>query len=148
MCVSATVSSEDAPAPQSHHPCGDRRMMEMRYGSDLNNAVEHWARNIGWNIGLPAYGQWHHVACTRDEACVNRLYLDGRLVNTLDMGGTYMLNLATNNALFAVGAVDTSSGWSYPLSGAIAVVRVHDGTLSAEDVITRLQTTCRFNVPK
>jgi len=30
---------------------GERRMMEMRYGSDLNNAVEHWARNIGWNIG-------------------------------------------------------------------------------------------------
>ena len=50
------------------------------------------------------------------------------------MGGAYMLNLATNNALFAVGAVDTSGGWSYPLSGAIAVVRVHDGTLSAEDV--------------
>ena len=43
---------------------GDRRMMEMRYGSDLNNAVEHWMRNMGWNIGLPAYGQWHHVACT------------------------------------------------------------------------------------
>ena len=113
---------------------GDRRMMEMRYGSDLNNAVEHWMRNIGWNIGLPAYGQWHHVACTRDEACVNRLYLDGRLVNTLDMGGVNMLNLATNNALFAVGAVDTWNGWDYPLSGAIAVVRVHDGTLSAEDV--------------
>ena len=113
---------------------GDRRMMEMRYGSDLNNAVEHWMRNMGWNIGLPAYGQWHHVACTRDEACVNRLYLDGRLVNTLDMGGVNMLNLATNNALFAVGAVDTWNGWDYPLSGAIAVVRVHDGTLSAEDV--------------
>ncbi|MBP7636873.1 MAG: autotransporter-associated beta strand repeat-containing protein [Kiritimatiellae bacterium] len=113
---------------------GDRRMMEMRYGSDLNNAVEHWMRNMGWNIGLPAYGQWHHVACTRDEACVNRLYLDGRLVNTLDMGGVNMLNLATNNALFAVGAVDTGNGWDYPLSGAIAVVRVHDGTLSAEDV--------------
>ncbi len=114
---------------------GNYRMMEMRYGSDVNNAVEHYMRNISWTVGLPAFGQWHHVACTRDAACTNRLYLDGRLVTELFMGGTNMLDLATNNALFAVGAVDTGSGWDYPLSGSIAVVRVHDGTLSTADVV-------------
>ncbi|HPS06355.1 MAG TPA: PA14 domain-containing protein [Kiritimatiellia bacterium] len=126
---------------------GNYRMMEMRYGSDAGNAVEHYMRNIGWTLGLPAFGQWHHVACTRDAACVNRLYLDGRLVTTLDMGGANMLNLATNNALFGVGAVETWSGWDYPLSGAIAVVRVHDGTLSAADVLNNFQVECgRFGL--
>ena len=119
---------------------GNYRMMEMRYGSDTGNAVEHYMRNIGWTVGLPAFSQWHHVACTRDSSCTNRLYLDGRLVTTLDMGGANMLNLATNNALFSVGAVDTGTGWDYPLSGSIAVVRVHGGTLSADDVLNNFKT--------
>ena len=123
----------------SRRDAGVYRMMEMRYGSDTGNAVEHYGRNIGWTVGLPAFGQWHYVACTRDAGCTNRLYLDGRLVTTLDMGGSYMLNLATNNAIFSIGAVDTSSSWDYPLSGAIAVVRVHDGTLSASDVLNNFQ---------
>lgn len=118
----------------SRRDFGYYRMIEMRYGAEAVYGVEHGGRNVGWAMGLPAFGQWHHVACTRDAACFNRLYLDGRLVTTLDMGGAYMLNLATNSALFTVGAVDTPDGWDFPLSGAIAVVRVHDGTLSAEDV--------------
>lgn len=110
------------------------KLMELRYYNSTD-AIEHYARNLGWGSVAPSFGQWHHVACTRSESFTNSIYVDGRLVNTLYMGSPTMLNLNSANALFGIGAVDSYSGWTYPFSGAIAVVRVHDGTLSADDVL-------------
>ena len=109
-------------------------MMEVRWGSDVNNCVEHYARNLGWGGALPQFDRWHHITITRTSAGLETLYVDGRAVSTLDMSGAYMLNLQKRSAIFGVGAVDTGAGWDYRFSGGIAVVRVHGGTLSADDV--------------
>lgn len=107
--------------------------MEMRY-YNTTDAVEHYALNMNWNSKSPAFDQWHHIAYTRDALGINRLYVDGELINTLAMNGVNMLDLNPSHALFSIGAVDTGTGWSYFLSGEIAVIRIHDGTLSSEDV--------------
>jgi len=127
-------SIETLVAWTSRRFAGNYAMMEVRWGSDVNNCVEHYARNLGWGGSLPQFDRWHHIVITRTRAGLETLYLDGRSISTLDMSGSYMLNLQKRSAIWGVGAVDTGSGWDYRFSGGIAVVRVHGGTLSADDV--------------
>ncbi len=118
----------------SRRSAGNRQLMEIRH-YNTTDAVEHYARNMTWSSQAPCFGQWQHLAVTRDALGMQRLYVNARLVSTVDMGGSYMLNLKPNHALFAIGSVDAWGGWEKPLSAAVAVVRVHDGTLSPEDVL-------------
>ena len=107
--------------------------MEFRYGAANNNAVEHYGgnNNLSWNGNIPAVGQWHHVAATRDAGGMERLYLDGRLrYNRVPE----VLNIRDDVGFFTLGAVMANNGWTMPFGGSIARLRIYDGTLSAKEV--------------
>ena len=93
----------------SRRSVGNRQLMEIRH-YNTTDAVEHYARNMKWSSQAPCFGQWQHLAVTRDALGMQRLYVNARLVSTVDMGGSYMLNLKPNHALFAIGSVDAWGG--------------------------------------
>ncbi|MCL2105191.1 MAG: autotransporter-associated beta strand repeat-containing protein, partial [Kiritimatiellaeota bacterium] len=111
--------------------------VEFRYGKDSGNAVEHYAENLGWGGELPAFGQWHHVAVTRDAGGVERLYLNGVLRVTQYRN----VNARDDIGFFTLGAVQNrnNGGWQFPFSGSFARLRVHDGPLGIEDIFANIQ---------
>jgi len=115
----------------------DRSCVEFRYGQDAGNAVEHYGNeNLAWGGALPAFGQWHHVAVTRDAGGEERLYLDG----VLRIAQFRTVNARDDIGFFTIGAVQdrNNSGWIFPFSGSFARLRVYDGPLAVEDLFTNM----------
>ena len=117
----------------------DGTCMEIRYGSDAGNAVEHYngSCNIPWNGTPPMAGLWHHIVITRDAAGVERLYADG----SLRIAKTPAVSNLRGGAPFALGGVwdRGAKNWQMLFSGSISKVRVHSGTLSGDDVVSNYQ---------
>lgn len=117
----------------------DGTCMEIRYGSDANNAVEHYngSCNIPWNGTPPMAGLWHHIVITRDAAGVERLYADG----SLRIAKTPAVSNLRGGAPFALGGVwdRGAKNWQMLFSGSISKVRVHSGTLSEAQVVANYQ---------
>ncbi len=111
--------------------------MEFRYCSDPFNCVEHYGLpNIPWS-GNPAVSNlWHHLAITRAADGTERLYADGVLRTTKQVA----INLRAGST-FKLGGVRDIEGnsWTMLFSGSLGAVRVHDGTLSAEQVANNYQ---------
>ena len=114
-----------------------RSCVEFRYGWDAGNAVEHYEDNVGWGGSVPVLGRWHHLACTRDAGGVERIYLDGALRTVK----TVALRTRDDIGFFTIGAVQELNygTWIFPFGGSIARLRVYDGPLSFEEVLTNLQ---------
>lgn len=117
----------------------DGTCMEIRYGSDAANAVEHnnGSCNIPWNGNPPMAGLWHHIVITRDVSGVERLYADG----SLRVAKTPAVSNLRGGAPFAMGGVwdRGAKNWQMLFSGSISKVRVHSGTLSDGDVASNYQ---------
>jgi len=114
--------------------------MEIRYGNDIYNGVEHYSGtyNMQWNggaYGIPPAGVWHYIAITRASDGTEKLFADGKLCTTKVLA---TLNLRNDSAPFALGGVRDrdASGWAMLFSGSLARARVHDGTLSDAQVLS------------
>jgi autotransporter-associated beta strand protein len=117
----------------------DGTCMEIRYGSDSANAVEHYNStcNIPWSGSPPVAGLWHYIAITRDASGAERLYADGALRTTK----TPPISNLRSGAPFALGGVwdRGAQNWQMLFSGSLARVRVHDGTLTDGQVAANYQ---------
>ncbi len=109
---------------------------QLNYGSSADfGAAGHWgAPDMGYDPLAPV-GQWQYVALTYDGT-TERLYVDGVLNNaeakTLAIHGLW--NGSPNNVI--IGAAWNNPNYldTLAFSGSLAVVRVHGGALTAEQV--------------
>jgi|GEM_PF-948638 len=117
--------------------------MEFRYGMNTTIAVEHNgdAYNLPWTGGVPAVGQWHHVAVTRDANGYERLFLDGTLRVGLSRSG---LNIRNDVGYFTLGAVRNMDNTNFDMSfrGSIARLRIYDGPLTAAEILQNYAAEC------
>jgi hypothetical protein len=128
----------------------DGSAMQFNYGNHSNfGAVTHWGgglADMSWTdnsngvAGAPEAGTWHHLAYTYDGA-TTRAYMNGVLQNEEELG----------EGLVDTHAVDDDGETPFPFRLAhsredngnpglvatfsLAVVRVHDGVLSDDDVM-------------
>ncbi len=120
---------------------------EMRYSTDVKNAVEYYGNgNLTWygrtganapaGVTYPTPGEWHYLVNTVDgtNTC---LYVDGRRVSSV----WQTLNLSSDTAFCTVGGVWSRSSKTYTngFVGDIAKVRVHDGCLTAAQVLANFE---------
>lgn len=122
--------------------------ISFNYGSNPTfGAVGHWGQpDISWGGNaapqVPTLGEWHHLVYTYDGT-MGRLYSDGALkynrnvnLNTHGDGflpaddGDYTITVAAQN----IDPAPTLNA-GLRLTGAMTFVRVHDGVLSAADVL-------------
>jgi hypothetical protein len=126
---------------------------ENQNGAFLYGTNATWGAFAGWAAGdigylngaAPAAGEWHHVGITYqgvDNGGLLSVYVDGLLNNsktmTLNIHGPgdsqampVMLGGSTGDG--ALGEQAVVSGWWY--TGWLASVRIHDGTLTADQVL-------------
>ena len=112
---------------------GGNQLVELRYGNDGGNAVEHHSNNVGWN-GIPSAGSWHYFAITRDATGTEDLYVDGVRQNGKS---NYTALNVRNNGLFTIGGTKGDGGafdGGLLYTGYLGAVRVHAGTLTAAQV--------------
>ena len=111
------------------------KCMEMRYGTDNGNAIEHHSNNIGWN-GIPAENAWHHVAITRAANGDEVLYLDGVRRSAKDKYTA--LDLPTGGNFHIGGVKNGSATGNFDggmfFSGYLGMIRVHSDGLTAAQV--------------
>lgn len=130
-----TIEAEETLVAWSRRGGPTGSNMAFNYGThELFGAVGHWGSSdpdLGWSM-VPAAQTWHHLVYTFDGA-ITRVYADGRLDNSEDLG---------------VGALDTVDGFPIALGAqnldgggseihatlVIARVRVHAGVLSEEQI--------------
>ena len=114
---------------------GNHTCLEMRYGADLNNAVEHFNDNTPWkNRELPSLDQWHLVTVVHQSDSYETLYVDGETNNTVKVtmdikenGHIYIGTVRNNNE---TGGFDDGRSFS----GYIAKIRMHAGSLTGAQV--------------
>lgn len=109
--------------------------LSFNYGANgTYGAVGHWdSPDMGWS-GTPVAGQWHYLVYTYDGVNTARVYADGVLKTTKNVG-----TLSTHADLpirLAAQANTAGSDFDFgqALSGYLALVRVHTGKLSDADV--------------
>jgi hypothetical protein len=121
----------------------DGSNVSFGYGSDFRwGAVGHWGGDgpdLGWSNdgGNPAPNKWHHLVYTFDPTThTSRVYANGKLANgeILDTG---RLNTHPDTSILIGAQLDgdgttVTGGLRY--TGAIAKVRIHDGTLTGAQV--------------
>ena len=127
--------------------------MSFNYGSGGGfSAVTHYDQDMGWGDDPPAPGQWHHLVYT----------YDGKTAKIYDNGlerGSDAFELATAaNTRLNIAVENSSEGeplfqsefddnWPLSLSGFIAIVRVHSGALTADQVKTNFNADkARFGI--
>jgi hypothetical protein len=120
----------------------DGSNMSFNYGVNAQfGAVGHWGAagpDLGWNDsgGAPAAGQWHHLAYTFDGV-TTRVYSDGVLANS-EVPTAGIINTHANTAITLAAQLE-SDGVTVTgtLRGSLflAKVRVHDGVLSAAQIL-------------
>ena len=120
--------------------------VEFHYGTNAGNALEHYNGNVSWNGPIPAVGQWHHVAMVRDAMGHESLYLNGRLRTFVRPA---LVNIRDDVGFFTLGGVLRKDNFNLdrPWRGSIARLRIYDGTLSMEDVLSNYLAECpAFNI--
>jgi hypothetical protein len=114
--------------------------MAFNYGNDTRwGSVGHWGgdtHDMGWwtnHSPAPAANTWWHIVYTYDGTGA-RIYVNGELESTRDPIG---LDTHGGN-IIRVGAQADNTGdgvaGQFNFTGSIAVVRIHDGTLSQADI--------------
>lgn len=114
--------------------------LAFNYGSGGGfSAVTHYDEDMSWGDESPAPGQWHYLVYT----------YDGKTARIYDNGserGSQEFKLATAaNSRLNIGVENSRAGeplfesefdppWPLALSGSIAMVRVHSGALTADQV--------------
>ena len=105
-------------------------LVEFRYGTD-GQVIEHYSGNLQWGA-KPPHALWHHVVTTRDSSQVERVYVNGVLVNTQTLNS---LNVRTDGRMVFGATMDLENPtFSFPYYGYIGQARIHTGVLSDLDV--------------
>ncbi len=114
--------------------------MAFSYGSGGGfSAVTHYDEDMSWGEESPAPGQWHLLAYTYDgkiakiyDNAVQRGSQDFALTTAAaDRMNIAVENSTTGEPLFQS---EWDPNWALSLSGSIAVVRVHSGALTADQI--------------
>lgn len=125
------LADEETLVAWSHRGFGLQNM-SFNYGANATwGAVGHWDADVGWN-GSPAPAMWHYLVYTYDGAVV-RVYADGVFKNQR----TVALNTFPDDPIRLGAQANTSASdfdFGQALSGFLSTVRVHGGTLSANDI--------------
>ena len=159
------IASEETLVSWGRRGGPDGSNMSFNYGTHGNfGAVGHWGGggpDLGWvdndfTAGAPAAGQWHHLVYTYDGA-TTRVYADGCKVDQTEC--------PQNEEALGAGVIDTHDeplitlasqlegdgvSLNFGLRGtlSIALLRIHDGVLSADDVLCNFETDSeRFRTP-
>ena len=117
-------------------------------GYDFGNASFNWGfapawgamgrwnwPDLGWHR-VPATGRWHHLACTFD-GIVQRVYVDGRETNYEVVGSGILSTLSGKiNLAVQIQPDGITPEWALPGWIALSRVRVHDGALTQEEVLS------------
>lgn len=128
------IASEETLVAWGHRGGPDLSNMSFNYGNNaLYGAVGHWGQDVGWN-GSPVAGQWHYLVYTYDGSTA-RVYADG----VLKSSRTYAAPLDTYiDFPIRLGAQASNDGsvteFGQSLTGYLAMVRVHGGVLSDNDI--------------
>jgi hypothetical protein len=90
---------------------------------------------LGWNIA-PVQNEWHHLVYTYDGT-EQRVYADGVLKNT----ETVALDVQVGRPIRLASQTDAGGAATGPLRGSLALgnVRIHDGVLTADDVVNNYE---------
>jgi hypothetical protein len=122
----------------------DRTMMSFNCGSSMYwGAATHWGPfDLSWGGGgAPAADKWHHLAYTYD-GMTERVFEDGKQRNakgiTLDTKAGFSINLAAQRN-GVIQFKDEFDGRQQAGSIYIAIVRIHDGALTAAQVMANFQ---------
>ena len=135
--LDAAVETMLAWTPRDNLTDNNLTVMEVRYGYDTSECIEHFGSyNISWGGAVPLRGAWHYVAATRADDGTEKLFVDGVLRVTASRP---TLKLATDGS-FTLGGVWSRSAktWASTMffSGSLGCVRVHDGTLTDAQVVS------------
>jgi hypothetical protein len=128
--------------------------LSFNYGSGGGfSAVTHYDQDMGWgDDDTPTAGQWHYLVYTYDGKTA-RIYDNGVPRGSQD----FQLATAANNRM-NIGVENSAEGeplfesefddhWPLSLSGYIAIVRVHCGALTADQIKTNFNAEkTRFGV--
>jgi hypothetical protein len=142
------IATEDSMVAWGHRGGPDASNLAFNYGSNETfGAVGHWgAPDMGWN-GTPPAGVLHHLAYTYDGTTV-RVYQDGVEKNSRAIAlNTHALATDTINLM----AQNDASGTLQFISSDghdVAVVRVHDGALTAAQVVQNFNAGVGADVPE
>ncbi|HXR08131.1 MAG TPA: LamG domain-containing protein [Candidatus Acidoferrum sp.] len=116
--------------------------MAFNYGSGGGfSAVTHYDEDMGWGDEPPAANQWHHLVYTYDGKTA-KIYDNGVERGSqefqLATAANDRMNIAVENSTEGEPLFQSefNDNWALSLSGSIAVVRVHSGALTAEQVKT------------
>ena len=146
--LNPALSGEDSMVAWGHRGGPDASNLAFNNGSNATyGAVGHWgAPDKGWN-GTPAAGELHHLVYTYDGTTA-RVYADGVEKNSRAVAlnthalATDTINLiAQNNAAGGLEFID-SNGMN------LAVVRVHDGVLTPQQITQNFNAGPIADVPE
>lgn len=107
--------------------------------------------NLAANSGFtPEIGKWHHIAYTFSgssgvPANLLSVFIDGVVATTVSSRALNILR--PFNGLTIGGYVETNNGYTNGANLAIARMRIHDGALSAADVMSNWMTEQVLFIP-
>lgn len=120
---------------------GQNMAFEYGYNATLGAVTHTTSPDLGWddNGGAPQNGYWHHLVYTYDGT-TETVYVDGVQANQ-KVGA---INIATNAGIM-MGAQWTNNGVAISTAPAlaslyIARLRIHDGALTAAQVLNNFNT--------
>jgi hypothetical protein len=128
--------------------------LSFNYGSGGGfSAVTHYDQDMGWGDDeTPAAGQWHHLVYTYDGKTA-KIYDNGVRRGSQDFqlttAASNRMNIAVENSTEGEPIFESEfdDHWPLSLSGYIAIVRVHSGALTADEVKTNFNAEkTRFGV--
>jgi hypothetical protein len=112
--------------------------LAFEYGNGSSGGAQHNTPDLAWDStvggGAPLNNRWHHLVYTYDGASQN-LYADGVLVNSAAVSFSTMTNAGLALGAQWTSAVNAISTTPAYATLTLARVRVHDGALTAAQVL-------------
>ncbi|HEX41384.1 MAG TPA: LamG domain-containing protein, partial [Phycisphaerales bacterium] len=149
--LNPALPAEETMVSWSRRGGPDGTNMSFNYGNDTRwGAVGHWGgdtHDMGWwgaNAPAPAAGDWWHLAYTYDGASA-RVYVNG----VQESIRTIAINTHAGNIIRVGAQADNAgTGATFMFTGSIAQVRIHDGALTAAQVMNNYRWSAPRNAWK
>ncbi|UCG46121.1 MAG: LamG domain-containing protein [Phycisphaerales bacterium] len=143
---SPPIPGEESTVSWAHRGGPNGTNMSFNYGNhNLWGAVGHWGgdtHDMGWwgtHSPAPASDEWWHLTYTYDGISA-RVYVNG----VEESVRTIPLNTYGGNIIRVGAQANGDGGWAdtaFNFTGSIAQVRIHDGALSAADVMNNFKAS-------